>query len=94
MSGKTRSIIYKDNKVTGEAMDIYALTQDEGRIMMLDRRIRAKQAAFLIGIAESTFWRWVREGRIPQGTRLSKRVTVWKYVDVLNFLVQAERRDV
>lgn len=51
--------------------------------------IRAKSAASFLGIGESTFWRWVKEGRLPKGTRLSARATVWKREDLERFLNQA-----
>lgn len=40
--------------------------------------LRAKGAAAYLGISTSTFWRWVSEGRIAKGTRLSARCTVWR----------------
>lgn len=51
--------------------------------------IRAKSAAAFLGIGESTFWRWVKEGRLPKGTRLSARATVWKREDLERFLNQS-----
>lgn len=48
--------------------------------------LRAKDAARFIGIATSTFWRWVQEGRLPQGIRLSPRCTVWRIQDLEKFL--------
>ena len=51
--------------------------------------MRAKAAAAFLGIGESTFWRWAREGRLPKGTRLSARATVWKREDLERFLYQA-----
>lgn len=56
----------------------------------LNPRLRAKHAAARLGIAESTFWRWVSQGRLPKGTRLSARVTVWKAEDIERFLNQAD----
>ena len=47
--------------------------------------MRAKAAAAFLDIGESTFWRWVKEGLIPKGIRLSARVTVWKYEDLVMF---------
>ncbi len=55
-------------------------------IMTNRRAIRAKDGAAYLGIAESTFWRWVSEGRLPKGTRLSARATVWKIEDLEHFL--------
>jgi len=52
--------------------------------------LRAKAAANFIGIAESTFWKWVAEGRLPKGTRLSARATVWRLSALEAFLEQAE----
>lgn len=97
MPNRTHRIYYKDKldravvsngNATGNDRD--AQTTNAGGIIMCEKIIRAKQAAELIGIAESTFWRWVSEGRIPQGTRLSKRATVWKYTDVQNFLTRMD----
>lgn len=51
--------------------------------------MRAKAAASFLGIGQSTFWRWVKEGRIPKGIRLSARATVWQYEDLVKFLNHA-----
>ena len=37
-------------------------------------------------VAVSTFWRWVKEGRLPKGKRLSSRCTVWLRADIERFL--------
>lgn len=51
--------------------------------------MRAKNAAAFLAIGESTFWRWVKEEKLPQGIRLSQRTTVWKIRDLEQFLEQA-----
>lgn len=43
---------------------------------------RAKEAARFLGIGRSTWWQWVKEGKAPQGIKLSSRTTVWKAEDV------------
>lgn len=48
--------------------------------------LRAKSAAVFIGIAESTFWRWVAAGKLPKGKKLSPKVTVWMQADLQSFL--------
>ena len=48
--------------------------------------LRAKDAAAFLAIGVSTFWRWVKDGRLPKGTRLSARATVWKITDLEAFL--------
>lgn len=50
--------------------------------------MRPKACAAYLGIGISTFWRWVQQGRIPQGIRLSARATVWKRADLESFLEQ------
>ena len=52
--------------------------------------MRAKTAAAFLGIGQSTFWRWVKEGRIPKGKRLSARATVWIRSDLEQFLAGAQ----
>jgi len=48
--------------------------------------LRAKDAAAFLALGESTFWRWAKEGRLPRGTRLSARATVWKVSDLEDFI--------
>jgi predicted DNA-binding transcriptional regulator AlpA len=52
--------------------------------------LRAKGAACFLGIGQSTFWKWVAEGRLPKGTRLSARCTIWRQETLEAFLRQAE----
>lgn len=33
-------------------------------------------------ISRSTFWNWVKAGKLPAGLRLSKRVTCWRVGDI------------
>ena len=52
--------------------------------------MRAKSAAAFLGIGESTYWRWVKEGRLPKGKKLSARATVWMRADLEQFLEGAK----
>lgn len=52
--------------------------------------LRSKDAAEFLGISKSTFLRWVREGYIPQGVRLSTRCTVWRIKNLEEFLEREE----
>ena len=52
--------------------------------------MRAAQAAQHLGIAKSTFWRWVYEGRVPRGTNITKRCTVWRREVLDAFLAKHE----
>ena len=39
--------------------------------------LRAKGCAAYFGIGISTWWKWVKDGRVPPGIKLSPRTTVW-----------------
>jgi predicted DNA-binding transcriptional regulator AlpA len=54
--------------------------------------MRAKSAAAFLGIGESTFWRWVSEGKLPKGIHLSTRATIWRKEWLDTFLEQAANR--
>ena len=51
--------------------------------------LRAKDAAAYLALGKSTFWRWVKDGRLSKGIRLGTRCTVWKTEDLERFLNQA-----
>ena len=40
-------------------------------------KVRAKESAPFLGIAISTFWLYVKQGRIEKPMRYGKRVSVW-----------------
>jgi prophage regulatory protein len=48
--------------------------------------LRVKQAAALLGIGESTIWRWVKERPgFPQPFKIGSRVTVWRAADLVTW---------
>jgi excisionase family DNA binding protein len=55
--------------------------------------LRAKEAAELLAIAKSTFWCWVYDGRMPAGSRIGPRVTVWKREDLEKFLEERKQAE-
>ena len=54
-----------------------------------DPTLRARDSAEFLAIGKSTFWRWVQQGRIPPGIRLSARCTVWRKSVLEHFLMNA-----
>ena len=52
----------------------------------LDRKLRARDAAIFLGIARSTFFAWVKNGKIPKGIKLSNRCTVWELTALEDFV--------
>ena len=53
------------------------------------KTLRARGVAAYYGIGVATVWRWAKEGKLPKGTRLSPRVTVWRIEDLERLLDQA-----
>jgi excisionase family DNA binding protein len=47
-------------------------------IFQADQNFRVKAAAQYVGVSRTTFLRWVADGRIPKGVRLSARAIVWR----------------
>jgi len=45
----------------------------------------------ILPIGESTWWRWVSEGKAPKGIKLSPGVTVWRAADVYALADQGGR---
>ena len=41
------------------------------------RLLRMNQIVDLVPVSPATIWRWIRQGRFPAGTRLSRNITVW-----------------
>lgn len=52
--------------------------------------LRGKAGATFLGVSYPTFLRWVRQGRIPKGIKLSARCTVWRREALETFLAQLE----
>lgn len=44
----------------------------------VDGNVRAKEAAKHLRIGLSTWWLWVKQGKLPQPVRLGSRTSVWK----------------
>ena len=55
------------------------------------KMVRAKEAATYLGIGESTFWRWVAQGKLPQGIKFGTRCTVWRLEVLDSFIEQHEK---
>ena len=57
--------------------------------------VRAREGAAILRISRATFWRYVGLGLLPRGVRLTARCTVWRKVDLENFVArQAEQGEV
>ena len=47
-----------------------------------DLLLRDTDVAGRLGVSRSYVWRLTRAGRIPQPTKISRKFTVWKLVDI------------
>ena len=57
--------------------------------------VRAREGAQVLRVSRATFWRYVKLGLLPRGIRLTPRCTVWRKVDLENFVArQAEQSEV
>ena len=52
----------------------------------MDKLLRLPQVMELTGLAKSTVWKWVKEGKLPEPTKLSPRVSVWKQSEIQAFI--------
>lgn len=48
--------------------------------------MRITEVAANLGIAKSTAWLWVKNGKLPSGHKLGPRVTVWKESEILAYM--------
>jgi len=54
----------------------------------MDKLLRITQVMELTGLAKSTVWLWVKEGKLPKGKKLSPRCTVWKESEIQAWIKQ------
>ena len=48
--------------------------------------LRVKHIIQLIPVGESTWWRWVAEGKAPAPIKLGPKTTVWRLEDINKFM--------
>ena len=57
--------------------------------------VRAREGAAILRVSLSTYWRYVQQGLLPRGIKLTPRCTVWRMADIEAFVArQAENRDI
>lgn len=52
----------------------------------MDKLLRLPQVMELTGLAKSTVWLWVSQGKLPKPTKLSPRVSVWKESELMAWI--------
>ena len=54
----------------------------------MERFIRINELMSITGLAKSTVWLWVKQGRLPAGRKLSPRVTVWLESEITAYIAK------
>ncbi|WP_373557359.1 helix-turn-helix transcriptional regulator [Pseudomonas fragi] len=49
-----------------------------------------KQVCDMLGVAQVTVWRWVRDGHLPKPLQLGPRRIAWRTSDLQAFLTRQE----
>jgi len=57
----------------------------------MEKFLRVKQVAEMLGVSKSAVWLYAKQGKIPKGTKLSPRVTVWKASEIAEVIERAGR---
>jgi len=65
------------------------LTKYKRIYMDQERLLRITEVQQRVGIARSTIWLWIKQGRFPKGMKLSPSVTVW-YEKEINLYVSGK----
>jgi prophage regulatory protein len=60
--------------------------------MTLDRYIRIKELAQMLGIAKSTIYRLIKLNQFPQQIKLSERTAVWKLSLINEWISEREKQ--
>ena len=50
--------------------------------------VRAREGAAILRVSLSTYWRYVQQGLLPRGIRLTPRCTVWRISDIEAFVTR------
>jgi prophage regulatory protein len=61
--------------------------QQEQSMDILPREyLRMEQVATMIGVARSTIFKYIKERGFPKGRKLSERLTLYKYSEVIDWI--------
>lgn len=58
-----------------------------------ERMLRVPDVLALLGISESTLWRWVQKGFFPRPTKLGSHISVWPESTIANWQQQQREKD-
>ncbi len=62
--------------------------------MTNEKFLRITDVMSSTGLAKSTIWLYVKEGRFPKQIKLSPRVSVWKLSDVDNWINEKIEKEI
>jgi len=67
---------------SGKVIEIKPVSSDDDGAPEI---MTARQVQAFLGIGESTFYTWIREGRLPPGEQWGRRAKRWKRSDILSW---------
>ena len=53
--------------------------------------VKKSQLVSLLGVSETTIWRWERDGKFPQRRRIGPGRVGWFYAEIKEFLENCEK---
>ena len=69
-----------------EEIDYYCTPSPDLALHLLSK----KQVCDMLGVAQVTVWRWVRDGHLPKPLQLGPRRIAWRTSDLQAFLTRQE----
>ncbi|TDA63243.1 AlpA family phage regulatory protein [Sulfuricurvum sp. IAE1] len=54
--------------------------------MTQERLLRFREVQNKVALGRSTIWLWIKQGRFPQGMKLSQSVRVWHESEINRFI--------
>jgi predicted DNA-binding transcriptional regulator AlpA len=65
-----------------------AEAQTEPRLLPLPATgfLRLKDVLRFIPVSDTTWWRWIQEGKAPRGRKLGPAITVWKAEEIRDLI--------
>ena len=52
----------------------------------MKKAYRVTEVSKIVGVSETTIWRWTKKGLFPKPKKLGRRVTVWTKDSIDNYL--------
>lgn len=58
--------------------------------MTVDRYVRLKELAFMLGLGRSTIYRLIKDNKFPKQIKLTERTSVWRLSEINQWIAEKE----